>query len=132
MPSLALPRPSRRCAVHRRCLHRPSLRGVAGLRFKDGVDRLSRRGHLTEGGDLVFVGTSGGHINYNATVTAFYAALRKAGLGHLREQDSPVRFHDLRHTFGTRLAAEWESSPSTWCRSWRPRSSVRSWLFRLL
>jgi hypothetical protein len=31
----------------------------------------------------------------------FYAALEAAGLSHLREQDDPIVFHDLRHTFGT-------------------------------
>ena len=33
--------------------------------------------------------------------TRFYAALREAGLGHLREKEDRVVFHDLRHTFGT-------------------------------
>jgi hypothetical protein len=31
----------------------------------------------------------------------FYAALQRAGLGHLREKTDPIVFHDLRHTFGT-------------------------------
>jgi integrase len=35
----------------------------------------------------------------------FYAALRAADLGHLREKDDPITFHDLRHTFGTLGAA---------------------------
>jgi integrase len=32
---------------------------------------------------------------------AFYNALEAAGLGRLREQETPIVFHDLRHTFGT-------------------------------
>ena len=33
-----------------------------------------------------------------------YAALDAAGLGYLREQEEPIVFHDLRHTFGTQCA----------------------------
>jgi integrase len=32
---------------------------------------------------------------------AFYRGLIASGLGHLREKDNPMTFHDLRHTFGT-------------------------------
>jgi integrase len=37
----------------------------------------------------------------------FYAALKAAGLGRLREQDNPIVFHDLRHTFGTLAVQVW-------------------------
>jgi integrase len=37
----------------------------------------------------------------------FYAALEAAGLSHLREQDDPIVFHDLRHTFGTLAVQVW-------------------------
>ena len=44
-------------------------------------------------------------MGYEQVKDAFYAALSAAGLGHLREQQGPVTFHDLRHSFGTRMAA---------------------------
>lgn len=69
------------------------------------LDGLSRRGHLTRPDDLVFVADNGGHLGYEAVKDALYAALSRAGLGRLREKDAPVTFHDLRHTFGTRMAA---------------------------
>ena len=37
----------------------------------------------------------------------FYAALKAAALGHLREKEEPIVFHDLRHTFGTLGAQAW-------------------------
>lgn len=37
----------------------------------------------------------------------FYAALNRAGLGHKRYETPPLRFHDLRHTFGTLGAQCW-------------------------
>jgi integrase len=38
---------------------------------------------------------------------AFYRALTAAGLGHPRELDEPIVFHDLRHTFGTLAVQVW-------------------------
>lgn len=74
------------------------------------LDGLSRRGYLTRPDDLVFVGVSGGHLDYETTKDAFYAALIGAGLGHLREQQEPITFHDLRHTFGTLAVQIWPLS----------------------
>jgi integrase len=67
-------------------------------------ERLSRRGYLTEPDDLVFVSATGGHLDYERTKDAFYAALEVAGFAHLREKDrkpNPFSFHDLRRTYGT-------------------------------
>jgi len=58
------------------------------------LDRLSRRKSWTGEGDLVFVNPDGRHIEDSALRRRFYAALEAAGLKH-------VRFHDLRHSFGT-------------------------------
>ena len=69
------------------------------------LDALSRREHFTEPGDLVFCDEVGKHLDDNAVRDAFYDALGDADLGHLREQDVPIVFHDLRHTFGTQCAA---------------------------
>jgi integrase len=65
------------------------------------LDRLSRREHFTEPDDLVFVGQTGGYVDGSALRKRFYAALERAGLGELRAKPEPIRFHDLRHTFGT-------------------------------
>jgi integrase len=58
------------------------------------LDQLSRRDGWTGEEDLVFVNPSGEHIEDSALRRRFYAALKAAGLKH-------IRFHDLRHSFGT-------------------------------
>ena len=58
------------------------------------LDRLSRRKSWTGEGDLVFVNPDGRHIEDSALRRRFYAALKAAGL-------KLIRFHDLRHSFGT-------------------------------
>jgi integrase len=68
------------------------------------LDGLSRRGYLTRPDDRVLAGETG-RLDYEKTKDGFYAALTGAGLGHLREKDEPVTFHDLRHTYGTTMAA---------------------------
>lgn len=60
--------------------------------------KLSQRGEHTEPDDLVFVGAAGSYLDGSALRRRYKAALVRAGLRDLR-------FHDLRHTFGTRLAA---------------------------
>lgn len=49
--------------------------------------------------DLVFVGEVGGYLDASALRRRYKAALQHAGL-------RPLRFHDLRHTFGTRMIAK--------------------------
>jgi integrase len=51
------------------------------------------------GGGLVFVGENGAILDGSALRRRFKAALKRAGLRALR-------FHDLRHTFGSRMIAE--------------------------
>ncbi len=58
------------------------------------LDQLSRRAGWTGGDDLVFVSPAGDHIEDSALRRRFYAALDAASLKRLR-------FHDLRHSFGT-------------------------------
>ena len=55
--------------------------------------RLSEREHFTEDDDLVFHGPCG-HVNAQKLGYRYKTALNRAGLRELR-------FHDLRHTFGT-------------------------------
>lgn len=57
-------------------------------------DKLSRREHFTEPDELVFCSDVGDYIDESALRRRYYTALERAGLKRLR-------FHDLRHTFGT-------------------------------
>lgn len=61
--------------------------------------RLADRGHMTADDDLVFVGDHGGYLDGSALRRRYVKALERAGLRQLR-------FHDLRHTFGTRVIAK--------------------------
>ena len=61
--------------------------------------RLSHREWWTGDDDLVFAGELGGYLDGSALRRRYIAALARAGL-------RPLRFHDLRHTFGTRMIAK--------------------------
>jgi len=63
------------------------------------LDQLSRRELFTGDDDLVFAGETGGFLDGSALRRRYKAALQRAGL-------RPLRFHDLRHTFGTRMIAK--------------------------
>jgi integrase len=54
-----------------------------------------------EANDFVFPSFEGRMADLEPARDAFYRALDIVGLGHLREEDPAIRFHDLRHTFGT-------------------------------
>jgi integrase len=58
------------------------------------LDGLSRRERLTSLDDLVFPSAGGSHFDDSALRRRYYKALEAAEIAHLR-------FHDLRHTFGT-------------------------------
>jgi integrase len=58
------------------------------------LDGLSRRELFTGDDDLVFCNDLGEHFDDSALRRRFYAARMRAGLKR-------IRFHDLRHTFGT-------------------------------
>jgi integrase len=60
---------------------------------------LGQRERWTGDDDLVFVGTLGSHVDGSALRRRYVDSLRRAGL-------RPLRFHDLRHTFGTRMIAK--------------------------
>jgi integrase len=58
--------------------------------------KLGQRAYSTEDDELVFVGEFGGYVDGSALRRRYDAAVKAAGL-------RPLRFHDLRHTFGTRM-----------------------------
>jgi integrase len=60
--------------------------------------RLGQRRTRTDDADLVFPGALGGYLDGSALRRRYELALKRAGLRRLR-------FHDLRHTFGTRMIA---------------------------
>jgi integrase len=65
----------------------------------EALAALGQREHFTGPDDIVFVNTLGGHLDASKLVKRYRAALGRAGL-------RPLRFHDLRHTFGTRVIAK--------------------------
>jgi integrase len=60
----------------------------------DALKELRRRDRFTEDDDFVFAGPLGAPFEDSALRRRFYAALERAEL-------TRVRFHDLRHSFGT-------------------------------
>ena len=65
----------------------------------DALAPLGQRPHWTAHDDLVFPGAAGGYLDGSALRRRYASALQRAGL-------RPLRFHDLRHTFGTRMIAK--------------------------
>ena len=61
--------------------------------------QLGRRVDWIGDDDLVFAGVGGDHLDGSALRRRYKDALKLAGL-------RPLRFHDLRHTFGTRMIAK--------------------------
>lgn len=61
--------------------------------------QLGSREHFVGDDDLVFTGETGGYVDGSALRRRYKLALERAGLRRLR-------FHDLRHTFGTRMIAK--------------------------
>lgn len=67
------------------------------------ADALSRRGFSSGFDELVFPNPTGGLLDDSALRRRYYRALKAAGIAHLR-------FHDLRHTFGTLAVQEFALS----------------------
>jgi integrase len=62
----------------------------------EALARLSDRENWTSDDDLVFAGVAGTYLDASALLKRYKRALAAAGL-------RPLRFHDLRHTFGTTM-----------------------------
>jgi len=60
---------------------------------------LGQRARWSDDDDLVFVGVAGSYLDGSALRRRYAETLRRAGL-------RPLLFHDLRHTFGTRMIAK--------------------------
>ena len=65
----------------------------------EALARPGQREYFTGEDDLVFPGLVGGYLDASALSRRYRAALKRAEL-------RPLRFHDLRHTFGTRMIAK--------------------------
>lgn len=65
----------------------------------EALARLGQREFWTSEDDLVFPGVVGGYLDASALARRYRTALKRADL-------RPLRFHDLRHTFGTRMIAK--------------------------
>jgi integrase len=65
----------------------------------EALARLGQRPNWVGDDDLVFPGAAGDYLDGSALRRRYTAALARAGL-------RPLRFHDLRHTFGTRMIAK--------------------------
>jgi integrase len=61
--------------------------------------KLAKRDRFTSEDDLVFAGETGSYLDGSALRRRYKHALKAAAL-------RPLRFHDLRHTFGTRMIAK--------------------------
>jgi integrase len=61
--------------------------------------KLSQRDFFADEDDLVFAGATGTYLDDSALRRRYKRSLKRAGL-------RPLRFHDLRHTFGTRMIAK--------------------------
>jgi integrase len=65
-------------------------------RVGETLARLGQRQYWTGDDDLVFVGITGSYLDGSALSKRYRTSLERAALRRLR-------FHDLRHTFGTRV-----------------------------
>jgi integrase len=98
--------------------HRSSRAVPLAQRVRDELGLHHERSRFQAPADLVFPHPELGVVLDPAKLRKrFQAAARRAGL-------RPVRFHDLRHTFGTRMAAA--GAPLRWIQEWLGHSDYRT------
>jgi integrase len=78
------------------------------------LTKLRRRELFTRDDDLVFAGPPGKVLNYDSLVVRYKAAQKAAGL-------RPLRFHDLRHSFGTMAVRQF---PITDVQTWMGHADI--------
>lgn len=61
--------------------------------------QLIKRARFVGDDDLVFAGITGSYVDASALLRRYKQSIKRAGI-------RPLRFHDLRHTFGTRMIAQ--------------------------
>ena len=83
----------------------------------EALAELGRREHSTGDDDLVFPGDLGAYLDASALRRRFVAAQERAGL-------RKIRFHDLRHTFGTLAVRGAESIVEL--QAWMGHAEVRT------
>jgi integrase len=81
------------------------------------LDGLSKRERFTVEQDLVFPSAVGEHLDGSALRRRFYAAMERAAVKR-------IRFHDLRHTFGTLAVQAFPLLPTS-RPSWDTQISAR-------
>jgi integrase len=91
-----------RASYSERCLSGPKSGKIRSVPMAPDVAavlaRLGQRPRWTGDDELVFPGQHGGYLDGSALYRRYKLALKRAGLRDLR-------FHDLRHTFGTQVIA---------------------------
>jgi integrase len=78
------------------------------------LTKLRRRELFTHDDDLVFAGPTGKVLNDDSLVVRYKAAQKAAGL-------RPLRFHDLRHSFGTMAVRQF---PITDVQTWMGHADI--------
>jgi integrase len=116
-----------RWSIARHTLDRPKSACVRSVPMADQVavalDGLSRRRRFVGSDDFVFCTPLGEARSDFFIRRSFHKTLQRAGLGHLRTKANPMRFHDLRHTFGT-LAVQ--AAPISDVQAWMGHAQIQT------
>jgi integrase len=88
--------------------------GRSTRRGRSSLTRLRSREYFTDDDELVFVNEVGDVVNYDALARRYRACRKRAGL-------RPLRFHDLRHSFGTMAVRQF---PITDVQTWMGHADI--------